>query len=136
MKDRSISTTTGTRYGAIEGSHADTRLNQLIGKQHPRPLLEHASHLLHIAIAVVDRSHGPVGMPEHSLDQLLAPHAQGFCDPGRHRSAQVVRGPRHRHSLATPGTDGPHHARLRLRPSARAPASLCPAEEVLSVAAA
>ena len=66
--------------------HRRRRIRQII-----RPLLERLAHLLHVPIPIVDRGHAPVGMPEHSLDELVARIAEAFCEARRDRPTQIVR---------------------------------------------
>ena len=56
-----------------------------------RPLLERLPHLLHVPIPMVDRGHAPVGMPEDSLDELVARIAEAFREARRDGPTQIVR---------------------------------------------
>jgi len=60
-------------------------------RQIVRPLLEHLPHLLHVPIPIIDRGHAPIGMPEHSLDELVARIAEAFREACRNRPTQIER---------------------------------------------
>jgi hypothetical protein len=65
-------------------------LRRICIRQIIRPLLERLPHLLHVPIPIVNRGHAPIGVAEHSLDELVAGVPKAFRQARRYRPTQIV----------------------------------------------